>query len=92
MKAKDYAHLFNQSPSPETLSRIGIDFDKETSELVKNRKVKTDQAFLSVLREMDLKWQAFAKLTEGAIKPDGYRIIMKALHPTTAAFAWPESK
>jgi len=89
MKAKDYARLFNESPVPETVSRIGIQFDKETSELVKSRKVKTDQAFLAILKEMDLKWQAFARLTDGAIKPDGYRIIMKALHPTTAAFAWP---
>lgn len=91
MKAKEYAKLFNGNPCSETLVKIGIDFDIETSNLVRSRKVKTDKAFLSVLKEMDLKWRSFARLTEG-VKPEGYRIIMKSLHPTTAAFAWPESK
>ena len=89
MKAKDYAKQFNDNPTKETLTSIGLAFDKETTELVKSRNVKTDTAFLSTLREMDLKWQAFAKLTNGAIKPTGYRIIMEKLHPTTAKFAWP---
>lgn len=89
MKAKEYAAQFNSNPTSATLVEIGLAFDKETSELVKNRKVKTDSAFKAVLFEMDTKWQAFARLTNNCIKPDGYKIIMSKLHPTTAAFAWP---
>ena len=91
MKAKEYAQHFNASPTAETLIEIGVAFDKETAALVKARGVKTNDAFLSVLREMDDKWQAFAKRTDGAVKPMGYRIIMQKLHPTTAAFAWPNA-
>jgi len=89
MKAKEYADRFNSNPSPEALIQIGIDFDKETAALVKARGVKHDSAFKAILNEMDLKWQAFAKRTDGVVKPDGYRIIMRKLHPTTAEFAWP---
>ena len=49
MKAKDYAKQFNDNPTKETLTSIGLAFDKETSELVKSRNVKTDTAFLSTL-------------------------------------------
>lgn len=90
MKAKEYAKRFIENPVPATVSAIAIDFDLETSQLVKNRGIKSDSAFLAILKEMDLKWQAFARLTEGAVKPEGYRIVMKKLHPTTAEFAWPE--
>ncbi len=94
MKAKDYAKMIVECENTEeairnTLVEIGIMFDKETASLVKSRNVKTNEAFKSVLNEMDLKWKAFAKLSNNLINPDGYRIIMRELHPTTAEFAWP---
>jgi len=88
MKAKEYAARYLASPTHETLVQIGIEFDKETSELVKARGVKTDSAFLAVLKEIDLKWQSFA--SKAGLNPMGYRMIMKNLHPSTANFAWPE--
>lgn len=90
MKAKEYSERFNSNPTATVLAEIWCDFDKETTAIVRARGVKRDSAFKAVLNEMDLKWQAFARLTNGAIRPDGYRIIMRKLHPETAAFAWPE--
>jgi hypothetical protein len=88
MKAKEYAAKYLASPTRETMTDIACAFDADTVSLVKARNVKSDQAFKSILREMDDKWRAFARIA--GCNPDGYRIIMRKLHPTTAAFAWPE--
>jgi hypothetical protein len=88
MKAKEYAEKYLASPTRETMTQIAIEFDEETSNLVKARNVKSDSAFLSILREMDDKWRSFAK--RAGANENGYRIIMRKLHPSTAQFAWPE--
>ena len=89
-KAKAYAARYRADPSHTTMADIAVDFDKETNELVKSRNVTTNKAFKAVLTEMDTKWQSFARLV--SINPDGYKLIMYKLHPTTAAFAWPDFK
>jgi hypothetical protein len=89
MKAKDYADKFNDEPSSEKLAAIAVEFDQETAALMKQRSVKSNDSFLSILREMDDKWQAFARRTNDVVKPNGYRLMMRKLHPDTAAFAWP---
>lgn len=89
-KAKAYAARYRADPSHTTMADIAVDFDKETNELIKSRNVTTDKAFKAVLTELDTKWQSFARLV--SINPDGYKLIMYKLHPTTAAFAWPDFK
>jgi hypothetical protein len=89
MKARYYSSRFNDDPTSETLAAIAVEFDQETAALIKQRGVKSNDSFLSLLREMDDKWQAFARRTNGVVKLDGYRIMMRKLHPDTAAFAWP---
>lgn len=58
MKAKEYAamikDLTDDQKIRDTLVKIGIMFDKETSDLVKSRNAKTDSAFKAILNEMDL--------------------------------------
>jgi hypothetical protein len=91
MKARYYSSRFNDDPTGETLAAIAVEFDQETSALLKQRGVKSNDSFLSLLQEMDDKWQAFARRTNGVVKLDGYRIMMRKLHPDTAAFAWPNA-
>ena len=75
MKAKDYAERYNKAEDKEKeLVEIAIDFDTETSSLIKSRNIKTDNQFKSVLNEMNLKWEAFAKLTN--VNKNSYKIIM----------------
>jgi len=91
MKAKDYAASFNGNPTDKNLVDIAVEFDQETAALLKKRGVENNDGFLAVLREMDDKWQAFARRCGGNVNPEGYRIVMRQLHPETAAFAWPRT-
>lgn len=70
--------------------QTGVEFEQETTALLKRRGIQNDASFLAVLWEMDEKWQAFARHCNGNVNPLGYRIIMKELHPKTTYFAWPE--
>ena len=89
MKAKEYADRYNSGPTDKTLVEIACEFDQETASLLKKRGIERNDGFLSVLREMDDKWKAFARRCGGNVNEDGYRIVMRQLHPETAAFAWP---
>lgn len=77
MKAKEYAdwHLNKGG----TIIDIGTAFVKETFQLIKDRKCKTDSAHVAVLREQNDKWRAFAKLTNFDEK--GYEFIVKRFSP-----------
>jgi hypothetical protein len=97
MKAKDYALKFLEllkSEDGKAVSTILVEFDQETAAIVRARGVKTDQSFKSVIQEMEDKWLAFVRIVGAENVPlknpnNGYRDMMKILHPTTAAFAWP---
>lgn len=90
MKAKEYADKYTATPTDATLTEIAIEFHKETQTLIKNRSVGTVSGFKAIAREMEDKWQAFARRCQpGAINPDGYRVIFEALHPEAAQIIWP---
>ena len=88
LRAKDMAAYYKSSPTAETLVHIACEMDRETSNILKARGIQNDLSFLSLLREQDNKWQAFARRCEG-VNLHGFRVIMAKLHPTTAEFAWP---
>ena len=89
MKAKQCAERYVNDPTSETLASIAEDFVLETKRLVEQRKIQGDAGFLSLLREMDDKWSAFARRTSGAVKLNGYRILMLSLYPDAVASVWP---
>lgn len=79
MRAKEYAAKFNANPTSETLQGILDEFIKSTKTLVEQRHCQTDAACLSVLTELEQKWQAFSRLT--GIPGDGYARAIKAILP-----------
>lgn len=76
MKAKEYAKMYYESESLETLAKIGTMFLEETKTILISRNCKTPEASASVFKELDQKWMAFAREVDG-IKPDGYRSLVK---------------
>ncbi len=80
MKAKEYAKLFNENRSVDTLVNISTQFVKECIDLINLRNAKTNSAIVSVFEEQDKKWRAFARLIEG-VKPDGFEQIVKLQLP-----------
>ena len=91
LRAKDMAAFFDADPTPETLVKIACAMDAETSEILKERGIKNDASFLSLLKEQDNKWKAFARRCPD-VNPLAFRLVIKKLHPTTAAFAWPNAE
>lgn len=81
MKAKDYADQFNKNPSLEAIQSVGTAFLNEVKTTLIQRNAKTDSACLAVFKELDLKWQAFARMTNGIIKENGFRILTKEFYP-----------
>lgn len=90
LRAKDMAAFFDADPTPEALVKIACAMDVETSEILKARGIQKDASFLALLKEQDNKWQAFARRCPD-VNPLAFRLVMQKLHPTTAAFAWPNS-
>jgi hypothetical protein len=86
VRAKDYAKQFNRHPVPDTIMEIANCFLRECRELIEVRRAKTDSAAIAILREQDLKWQAFARLSPG-VRPDGFSQLIKHEMPLAYA-AW----
>ena len=85
MKAKEYAAKYQADPSIENLRALTLEFIREGDALVKARNIKSDSQLLSILKEQNLKWQAFARLCP-EISPTGYRDVTHKLHPSTVGF------
>jgi len=79
-KAKEYATEFNTNPTNETLGKIAMAFLFEVKEIGEVRHVQKDNAVISIFKEQDQKWRAFAKLSKG-IRPDGFQILVKEKLP-----------
>jgi len=62
-------------------------FQQETHEIVRSRGVKTDVQLFAIFKEMDLKYQSFAKAV--GVNIYGYRLVTDALHDTAAKECWP---
>lgn len=84
MKAKEYADQYAADPGFETVYQIAQKFIDELKDIILQRKAKVDSAVLAVFKEQDLKWQAFAALTNFSVKPDGFRILVKEVYPKVA--------
>lgn len=90
LRAKVVAAYFNESPTIERLRDIAIAFHQEAAALMKSRNVKTENAMLSVLREQDLKWKAFARLCPD-VKPTAFQAVTHEFVPETRTL-WPNDK
>jgi len=82
MKAKEMAERFNASPTDDTLIKIAVDCVKETKVIAEARGVRSNHAMAAVIREMDDKWRAFARLCP-SVAPDGFRTAIHRLVPVS---------
>jgi len=82
MKAKDYAKQFNEAQDKtESLHQIADAFFDEINTLIRVRRAQTNAACFSIFDEQERKWRAFARLTDGEIKEDGFCILLQEFFP-----------
>ena len=74
MKAKEYADLYKANPDNyAALSHVFNAMYAEVLEIAKTRHVSTNPGMIAVIKEIDLKWRAFVRLSgDPSIKPDGF--------------------
>lgn len=84
MKAKEYAHRYIQASTEkkqECLISILEDFYKEIRHLIKVRNAKKDAAIYSIFDELNNKWLSFVNRVKDDLKPNGFKLFIKAFYP-----------
>jgi hypothetical protein len=79
MKAKEYAKIYLENPTPQSLLKVASDMTIETKDIFEKRHAKTDEAMISIIKEAILKWRAFVRIVgDRSIKEDGLKdLILK---------------
>ena len=80
MKAKEYAKMYKDNPTDETLCEIAALFVREIDTLIKVRSAKSDSACIAIFKELDHKWMTFSNLTP-SINPLGFRFLVERFFP-----------
>ena len=88
MKAKEYLEQWEKTGrSKEGLGRVGIDMVQDMIDTEAKRHITTIDGQKALIKEFDLKWKAFARLTkEPWIKPDGFNKLLLAMIGKTKQF------
>lgn len=79
-KAKEYAKIFNDNPTVDTLIEIVVEFVHEIPEIGEKRHAYSNEAFLAILNEQEKKWQALCRSCP-AIPPMAFEETIKAETP-----------
>ncbi len=86
-KAKEYAKQYLQAEDKhKVLSDIILEFFDESQELIKIRNAKIDGAIVAIIKELNEKWNAFARRTNGEVKEDGFINLVKSKLPFMADY------
>ena len=81
-KAKDYAALYKASKNkPETIMEIFQEFHGEILDLVDTRGAATTRSIIAILKELNIKWKAFAKKAGTGVMENGFINLIKAKYP-----------
>jgi hypothetical protein len=95
MKAKEYAAEFTERLKSEGSHIVIVwlleAFINETNVLIASRKPQGDSAFIGIFNELDDKWRAISDRLNGLLAVDGYRRLIKELHPYVH-YQWMQSK
>ena len=86
MNAKEYAKQFIKSEDEKEIVIIANQFLREIATIGKVRSIKSDYAMVAIIKELDLKWKAFANIVNKeiklqAIKPDGFANSLQQVFP-----------
>jgi len=87
MKAKEMAKRFQESPTEDTLKRLLHDCIMESKDFISRRNVQADDALAGILRELDDKWRAFARLCP-QVNPDGFKVGISKVAPVSKEMLW----
>jgi len=85
MKAKDMAKILSEAGDDpdkrkEAIKTVFFQHNKDLHELVKVRNPQSIEAMVSIVKEIDNKWQAMCRMAPGFCNPMGYREVLKADH------------
>jgi hypothetical protein len=70
-KAKEYAEeLLRNNLNNESISSLLISLANEVKEIAETRHAKSNGAFVSIMKEQDLKWRAIARIVEDKLGLD----------------------
>ena len=84
MKAKQLAQTYLDAPylqRDETLTSICTTFVNDLHEMLRIRQPTNDAGAIAILRELDTKWRAMSRLTDGAIVGNGFVLLVDAIFP-----------
>lgn len=82
MKAKEYADRYiAEGKTKESLCKVWSDMFIEFQSIAEIRHAQSDEAALSIFRELDAKWRAFARLANDNINPMGFRLVVEMKIP-----------
>lgn len=82
MKAKEYATQYeNDGKTQKALYRVWLMMFSEFKELAEKRHAESDLAAVAIFKELNLKWQAFARIVNDGIRPDGFVEMTKHKMP-----------
>lgn len=86
--SKDMAKKFLDEPDPKKACvDLMNDLNTRTKKLLEERKVKSDSAFLAVLKEIDQLYKTIVKIVNAnspKLNPEGYMLVMKDQFPKIA--------
>lgn len=80
MKAKEMAERYQAEPTVKTLTSLAGECIKEVKTMAEARGVRDDNPMRQVIREVDDKWRAFARLCPD-VAPGGFKAALHAIVP-----------
>ena len=86
-KAKQLAQSYLDAPPEQKndqIQSICNTFIDEVFEMLRIRKPSSDAGAIAILRELDAKWRAMSRLTDGAIVDNGFVLLIEATMPPLA--------
>lgn len=96
MKAKEYAQEWEAAgKSDEVLADIMFRMILEIQEIARMRRARSNDSMVSIIREVDKKWNAFARKFQGDVKPDAFRLVLLDQIPVTREIhhlVWPNKE
>lgn len=86
-KAKQLAQSYLDAPpeqKDDQIQAICNIFIDEIFEMLRIRKPTNDAGAIAILRELDAKWRAMSRLTDGAIVDNGFVLLVESVMPPLA--------
>jgi len=95
VKAKELAKILldaqatgDEAQLSEAVKKVFLQCNSDMIALTEMRKPQTNEAHVSIIKEIDNKWQAMCRHAPGICNPMGFREVLKANHPLVYEIAF----